>query len=140
MFKRTYLEFLVLVILSTSTLVCANVPKYLPPEMPKPDVCDKIGEKLLESLDKAGEAMQDSISGKLIHFGRRLTGQTCLSERVGLFNIMLDFVVKVVDNPPKYICMSHLFIIEGKIAPNGNLSSRILQVYPGDEDICEYKE
>jgi hypothetical protein len=137
---KNSLQFFLLVILSSSLLVCASIPEYLPPEMPKPDVCDRIGEKILESLTKAGDAVNDSLPGKTVYFGKRITGQTCLSEKMGLFSVMLDFVVRVDDKTKTYVCMLHLFIIEGKEDKNGEILSRILQIYPGEEGVCTYEE
>ena len=129
-----------LVILSSILLVCASVPKYLPPEVPKPDICDKIGTSILNSLEKAGEAVRNSIPGKVMHFGRRITGQTCISNKLGLFTVVLDFVIQVDAKTKTYICSSHLFIVEGRVHINENVEGRILQIYPGEEGICEYKE
>ncbi len=140
MSTKNSFQFFLLVILSSSLLVCASVPKYLPPEIPKADVCDAVGKRLLTSLKNARNSVKSTLPGKVVYFETRLTGQTCLTSSMGIFNVMFDIVTVVDKKEKKYACASHLFIIEGKIDSKGELISRFLQVYTGTEELCDFEE
>lgn len=134
-------EILIVSVLAALVVfTCANIPKYAPPEMPKPSECELVIDRITNSLNEARDALKTSIKGKIVHFENRLLSVMCLEKEHVAVHVMLDAVIKLEGDKAPHVCISSLFIIEGEFSKDGELDAKLLGVYPGEETICEYQE